>query len=359
MSRSKKTLFYIIPALVGAGFLFTAFGIDDASADPGQARMNLAKIGCVSGPGGSTGPVCGNGVIDAGEQCDQDNLDGMTCHDVVPLLYPEGTGLLACNPPGAPDECTFNVDGCVAASPTPLPAAECGDSVCTPGVEECDDEDFCGITDICLNQGGYPDRMPGCFPASFAADERCRIDLCPCGDVIEYAAECSGEGICDEFTDWSTCDRYSTCTWEPAATPTPAPSPLPFPTASPPPPSDEGSCTGYFDCDGLGKDECIDKSICFYRRAIKGCWGPPIPCGNISDIRYDFSGMHCSAYLSCKGFHGEWIYSTSRSGNEWCDLDRKYLDVRDDGTYMIEVDYSTDTEGIVTVRKLLRELPID
>jgi hypothetical protein len=46
--------------------------------------------------------VCGNGAIDPGEQCDQDNLNGQTC---VALGY--GTGTLTC---GA--GCLFNESGC-------------------------------------------------------------------------------------------------------------------------------------------------------------------------------------------------------------------------------------------------------
>jgi hypothetical protein len=48
-------------------------------------------------------PVCGNGVIDDGEQCDGGNLGGFTCVD---LGYSGGT--LACDPV----TCTYDASAC-------------------------------------------------------------------------------------------------------------------------------------------------------------------------------------------------------------------------------------------------------
>ena len=51
-------------------------------------------------------PICGNGVKDAGEQCDSSDLGGQTCQT---LGYTNGT--LSCNV-----DCTFNVDACFDVS---------------------------------------------------------------------------------------------------------------------------------------------------------------------------------------------------------------------------------------------------
>lgn len=55
-------------------------------------------------PSDSGDPVCGNGAIDDGEQCDGGNLGGFTCVD---LGYSGGT--LACDPV----TCTYDASACV------------------------------------------------------------------------------------------------------------------------------------------------------------------------------------------------------------------------------------------------------
>jgi hypothetical protein len=62
-----------------------------------------------SGDGdGDTGvPVCGNGVVDLGEQCDGAELGGITCAD---LGYSGGD--LACDPV----TCTYDASGCTAGN---------------------------------------------------------------------------------------------------------------------------------------------------------------------------------------------------------------------------------------------------
>ncbi|MDY0003059.1 MAG: Ig-like domain-containing protein [Polyangia bacterium] len=55
----------------------------------------------------TTPPDCGNGTINAGEDCDGNNLDQKTCADVGP--YEAGVGTLSCN-----TNCTFNTAQCVA-----------------------------------------------------------------------------------------------------------------------------------------------------------------------------------------------------------------------------------------------------
>jgi hypothetical protein len=72
-------------------------------------------------PGTSTGPVilCGNGLIDAPEECDGVNLNAQSCQT---LGFSGGT--LACTP-----ACIFDKSACTSPS--------CGDGTVDPG-EECD-----------------------------------------------------------------------------------------------------------------------------------------------------------------------------------------------------------------------------
>jgi len=71
------------------------------------------------------GPVCGDGVIQSGEQCDGSNLGGSSC---VALGFVGGS--LTCDP-----TCHFNVTACSAAV--------CGDNIIEGG-EECDGTDLGG-----------------------------------------------------------------------------------------------------------------------------------------------------------------------------------------------------------------------
>lgn len=64
-------------------------------------------------------PVCGNGVIEEGEECDTAELDGATCE-----TFDFEAGVLGCG-----GDCTYNTDFCRNA--------ECGDGV-IEGDEECD-----------------------------------------------------------------------------------------------------------------------------------------------------------------------------------------------------------------------------
>ncbi len=71
------------------------------------------------------GPVCGNNIVEAGEQCDGTNLNGQSCTSLGFSGAP-----LTCNPAGASDECRFNTSQC---SP---PIEFCGDGFCNPSTED-------------------------------------------------------------------------------------------------------------------------------------------------------------------------------------------------------------------------------
>jgi hypothetical protein len=58
-----------------------------------------------TGDGDTGAPVCGNGVVDLGEQCDGAQLNGISCND---LGYAGGT--LGCDP----ITCTYDASACTA-----------------------------------------------------------------------------------------------------------------------------------------------------------------------------------------------------------------------------------------------------
>lgn len=69
--------------------------------------LGRALIIVYSTPTGSNA-VCGNGIIEEGEQCDGANLGGNTC---TSLGYVKG-GVLQCYPSGSANYCLFDVSGC-------------------------------------------------------------------------------------------------------------------------------------------------------------------------------------------------------------------------------------------------------
>jgi hypothetical protein len=89
-------------------------GDGDGDGDPGDGDGDTTATGDGDGDGDgdptttTTGdPMCGNGIIDDGEQCDGGNLGGFSCTD---LGYTGGT--LACDP----ITCTYDASGCVTDS---------------------------------------------------------------------------------------------------------------------------------------------------------------------------------------------------------------------------------------------------
>ncbi len=83
--------------------------------------------------------VCGDGVIEIGEECDGTNLSGRDCTTFRPDS-PFAGGTLGCFPPEHPNECRFNSAGCVFA--------QCSNTM---------DDDGDGLTDS-LDPGCWTDQ---------------------------------------------------------------------------------------------------------------------------------------------------------------------------------------------------------
>ena len=114
-------------------------------------------------------PICGNNVLEPGEECDGDDLGGATCES---LGYSGGT--LAC----LSDCSDFDTSGCETH------VAICGNNVLEPD-EECDGDDLGGATCESL---GFDRGVLGC-------DQNCLFDVSDCskcGDNI-----INGDEVCD------------------------------------------------------------------------------------------------------------------------------------------------------------------
>jgi hypothetical protein len=113
---------------------------------------------------------CGNGAIDAGEQCDAGNLGGATCQS----LGFDG-GQLSCR-----TDCTLDSSGCLA----------CGNGVREAG-EECDGSAIGGAA--CSDQG--------CTGGTLACTTSCTLDYSSCSGC----PVCDHDGACEVDEDCNGC----------------------------------------------------------------------------------------------------------------------------------------------------------
>lgn len=135
------------------------------------------------------GPVCGNGVVDEGEDCDGDDLGGATCATMEGF---DG-GTLGCT-----DDCTFDTSACMS----------CGNEI-VEGDEECDGTDFGGVNCQDLGFGvGLPMCTSDCtFDTSNCPDEgkHCMSDVnCASGLVCVF-------GSCYDGSAGDPCQNNDDC----------------------------------------------------------------------------------------------------------------------------------------------------
>jgi hypothetical protein len=119
---------------------------------------------------------CGNGIVNAGEDCDGTDLGTATCESVA-----HHGGTLDCKA-----DCTFDVTGCDQFM--------CGDGVVDPG-EDCDGSDLGGMT---CDSAGFT-------AGALACNSNCKLDVSACCNDFCAAANTS---VCDD-------DTVRTCVMEP------------------------------------------------------------------------------------------------------------------------------------------------
>jgi len=123
----------------------------------------------------NTSGVCGDDVLDSGEECDGVELGGETC---AGLGFDSGT--LACT-----SACTFDTAEC-------LMVTLCGDGV-AEGAEECDADDFGGATCESL---GWTGGILGCDGLCRYVTAACEGPGPECGNgVLEYGEGCDGTDL--------------------------------------------------------------------------------------------------------------------------------------------------------------------
>lgn len=124
---------------------------------PVLAWLVLGTLAAVLHPT-DTPAECGNGVLEAGEECDGSNFGWLNCMNVMGI----GCGDLACDDDGDHRTCTINL----ALSCGYL----CGDG-CRRDPEECDDG--AGNCDRCPNACRTDCRLPHCGDGTADTGEQC------------------------------------------------------------------------------------------------------------------------------------------------------------------------------------------
>src|SRR5215813_10455440 len=134
---------------------------------------------------GQIAPVCGNGVLDAGEQCDDGNTLNGDCCSSTCQFDPAGT---ACDDGNI---CTVNANGCDGAGVCPVTGFN---------ALACNDGNACTTADKCKNGACVGGPAPNCNDGNACTADSCDPAIgCVHTDI---SAGCNDNNVCT--TD--TCD---------------------------------------------------------------------------------------------------------------------------------------------------------
>ena len=157
---------------------------------------------------GDPEPVCGNGVVEAGEECDDANTDETDACTNACVAATCGDGLLQEGVEVCDDGNTDKTDACVDCA-----EAVCGDGSVQQGVEECDDGNA-DDTDMCTSACVLALCGDGIVQAGVEDCDDANMDTTD--DCIDCVAATCGDGFvhigveeCDDFNmvDDDGCDN--------------------------------------------------------------------------------------------------------------------------------------------------------
>ncbi len=184
-------------------------------------------------------PPCGNGVLQAGEQCDDANADDDDCCSNTCLPQHAGESC-------APDDSACTLDRCNASGVCEHPPGNAG-SICRPPDFDCDAAETCdGESPYCPEDDVLPDESPCTDDGLFCTGaESCFEGACQsAGDPCEGATCDENANQCAPFTPTATtvpspsatptvsATRTATATVTPTRTLSSSPTASPTPSAS-------------------------------------------------------------------------------------------------------------------------------
>lgn len=154
-----------------------------AASDSFAGTFHCDGIIPVSGP--FTGALCANGVVNAGEECDDGDLNAYGCCSATCTFVPSGYTCFASGTVCTTDTCD-GAGGCVSVSgPAGRPCESDGNS-CT--------DDRCDASGTCM----HVNRPPG---------SACFADFNVCTDDV-----CDADGLCQAVNNTAPCDDWNSCT---------------------------------------------------------------------------------------------------------------------------------------------------
>jgi cysteine-rich repeat protein len=212
-------------------------GVPPNTCDAGEDCMN-----CPSDCGMCV-PVCGNGIIESGEDCEGGNLGGATC---ASLGFPGG-GTLTCSA-----TCVFVTTGCSGA-------AVCGNGT-VEGTEECDDGNTTsgdGCSSTCMGEG------PCAGVDCTALTNMCNIGVCN---------PASGACMAMPVTNGTSCSDGNLCTTGDTC--------------------QTGACTAGPPTDCSALTNACNTGTC--NSATGACVATPLPGGTPCD-----DGLACTSGTTC------------------------------------------------------------
>ncbi len=191
-----------VEPVCGNGLLEGSEQCDDGNPDPGDGCSDAcapeAGFECSTDVPSVCAPICGDGQVVGDESCDGSELEGKTCESLN-----LGAGVLACD-----EQCQLDPSGCRAYS--------CGDGAVDVG-EECDGADLAGQT---CQDHGYDGGTLACRQDCTVDDSGCTLASCGNG-IVEGIEECDDAnldpldgcaGNCTVEAGWACDGQPSVCT---------------------------------------------------------------------------------------------------------------------------------------------------
>ncbi len=245
-----------------------------------DGERDNARTGDLTAPivanfrGATSGPTCGNGVIEGGEECDAADLGGASCGDLgcsgggvacsasCTLDYSACTGCPSCDNDGicaAGEDCTSCPGDCVSGS-----GAACGNGLC----EAADGEDCLSCPQDCRGKtSGKPSDRFCCGDGDGPGPLACSDPICTSGGYrcsnVAAVPSCCGDALCEGIEDGFNCELD--CGPPPScgdASCDPGEDSCSCTTDCGSPPAIELSCTDAADDDCDGLVDCLDEADC-------------------------------------------------------------------------------------------------